>query len=84
MNAHASYDALYWDATGDQWNLPIGRAAVRVTAPATPIDAFCWAGPYGSNSSCQRTRITAGAATFIQTGLGPHEGLGGAADISKG
>lgn len=33
MDAYANYDALYWDAIGDQWNVPIGRATVRVTAP---------------------------------------------------
>jgi hypothetical protein len=84
MDAYTGYDLLYWNAIGDQWNVPIGRATVRVTAPAAPTDAFCWAGPDSSNSSCQQARITDGAATFTQTGLGPHEALSVAVDIPKG
>jgi uncharacterized membrane protein YgcG len=84
MDAYVGYDALYWDAIGDQWNVPTGRATVRVTAPAAPIDAFCWAGPSSSNNSCQRARIANGGATFAQTGLGPHEALSVAVDLPKG
>ena len=84
MDAYAGYDALYWNAVGDQWNVPIGRATVRVTAPAAPTDAFCWAGPLSSNSSCQQARIADGGATFTQTGLGPHEALSVAVDLPKG
>ncbi len=84
MDPYADHDELYWGAIGDQWNVPIGQATVRVTAPAAPIGAACWAGPYGSTSECQQADIANGPATFTQAGLGPHETLTVAVSIPKG
>ncbi|MGE5287289.1 MAG: DUF2207 domain-containing protein [Micromonosporaceae bacterium] len=84
MDAYTGYDELYWDAIGDQWYVPVGRATVRVTAPAAPTDAACWAGPSGSENPCQQADVANGAATFTQAGLGPHEALTVAVEIPKG
>ena len=35
MNAFADHDELYWNATGNGWDVPIAAAAVRVTARGT-------------------------------------------------
>jgi hypothetical protein len=75
MNAFASHDELYWNATGNGWAVPIVAAAVRVTAPGVPQKAACQAGLTGSARSCQQARVTGEGATFTQTSLGPHEGL---------
>ncbi len=83
LTAYRDYDELYWNVTGNQWSVPIDIATVRVTAPAPPTAAACWAGPYGSASQCEQGSAEAGDATFTQNGLGPYEGLTVAVKIPK-
>jgi len=75
LNGFADHDELYWNAVGTQWDVPIGRATVRVSAPVAVTRAACFAGPVGSAAACQHAAITNGTARFTQSGLGPHEGL---------
>jgi uncharacterized membrane protein YgcG len=84
LSAFAGHDELYWNATGAQWNVPIDRMTVRVTAPAAVIRATCFAGPPGSTSRCQGAGIAGGAARFTQTGLRPHEAVTVVVAIPKG
>ncbi|HEY5989176.1 MAG TPA: DUF2207 domain-containing protein [Streptosporangiaceae bacterium] len=84
VNAFADHDELYWNAVGNQWDVPIGQATVRVSAPAAVTRAVCFAGPSGATSSCQQAGIANGVAHFTQAGLGPHEGLTVVAAIPKG
>jgi len=84
LNAFADHDELYWNAVGNQWQVPIDRATVRVSAPAAVMRAACYAGPVGPASKCQRAAITGGVASFSQSGLGPGEGLTVVAAIPKG
>ncbi len=84
LTAFASDDEFYWNATGNQWTVPIGRAAVRVSAPAQVTRAACYAGPAGSTRPCRQGGITNGVAAFTQAGLGPHEGVTVAVAIPKG
>ena len=84
LNGFADHDELYWNAVGDQWDVPIGRATVRVSAPAAVTRAACFAGPLGSTGSCQQAGIAKGVAHFTQAGLGPHEGLTVVVAIPKG
>jgi hypothetical protein len=82
--AFKDYDMLVLNAIGNQWNVPISRATVRVTAPAAPTYTACWAGPSDKDTPCQQSRIANGAAIFSQAGLGPHEGLALAVGIPEG
>ena len=84
LNAFADHDELYWNAIGAQWDVPIDRTTVRVTAPAALTRAACYAGPPGSTGRCEQAGIADGAARFTQTGLLPHEALTVAAAIPKG
>ena len=84
LNAFADHDELYWNAVGDQWDVPIDQAAVQVTAPADVTRAACFAGPLGSTAPCQQAGITSGVARFSQAGLGPNEGLTVVVAIPKG
>lgn len=84
LNAFPGRDELYWNATGAQWNVPIDRMTVRVTAPAVVIRATCFAGPPGSARRCQEAGIADGAASFAQTGLRPHEAFTVVVAIPKG
>ena len=85
MTAHRRYDELYWNAIGGQWNVPISRAIVRVTAPGPVTRAACFAGPSGSTRPCQQASTVDGDATFRQAaGLGPHQAFTVTVDIPKG
>jgi uncharacterized membrane protein YgcG len=84
LTAYASHDEFYWNAIGDQWNVPIGRATVRVRVPAQVTRAACYAGPAGSTHPCQQGGVTHGVAAFTQAGLGPHEGVTVAVAIPTG
>jgi uncharacterized membrane protein YgcG len=84
LTAFADHDELYWNATGAQWDVPIDQVTVRVSAPAAPTRAACYAGPPGSTSKCQRAGIADGAASFAQAGLPPHEAFTIVVAIPKG
>ena len=84
LNGFADHDELYWNAVGNQWDVPIGQATVRVSAPAAVTRAVCFSGPLGSAGSCQQAGVADGVASFSQAGLGPHQGLTVVVAIPKG
>ncbi len=84
LNAFAGHDELYWNVVGNQWQVPIDRATVRVSAPAAVTRVACYAGPAGSAGACQHAGITNGVASFSQSGLGPGEGLTVVVALPKG
>jgi uncharacterized membrane protein YgcG len=84
LNAVADHDELYWNVVGNQWEVPIDRATVRVTAPVAVTRVACFAGYLGSTESCQQAAIANGVASFSQNGLDPGQGLTVVAAIPKG
>lgn len=46
------HDELYWNVTGDEWDVPIEAASAVITLPqgATGVRATAFNGPYGSTS----------------------------------
>ena len=84
LNAFADHDELYWNAVGNQWDVPIDQATVQVNAPVDVTRAACFAGPLGSTAPCQHSGITSGVASFGQAGLGPNEGMTVVVAIPKG
>jgi len=67
------HDELYWNITGSQWEVPITRARVRVTAPAPATEALCYRGVQGSTDACDGS---AGAeSVFSANGLQPGQGM---------
>ncbi|MCP2335001.1 DUF2207 domain-containing protein [Actinomadura rupiterrae] len=66
---------LVWDAVGTTWNSPIANAAVRVESPVARWKASCRAGHGDATVPCQRDRDGPYAMDFLQSGLGPHEGM---------
>ena len=84
LNAFTDHDELYWNAVGNQWDVPIDQATVQVSAPVDVTRAACFAGPLGSTAPCQHGGITSGAASFGQAGLGPNEGMTVVVAIPKG
>ena len=66
---------LNWNATGDQWEVPIDQVVVRVTGPGAPTQTTCFSGPYGSTLPCHSHTVDGATATFRQRDLGPEQGV---------
>ncbi len=86
LNPFADHDELYWNATGDQWPVPIEEASVRVNVPGGRIDRVaCYMGPVGSTERCGLAKVDRALATFAAgRTLGSGEGLTFVASIPKG
>jgi len=74
------HDEVYWNATGDEWPVPIDAASVRVgLAPELSgafLDVACFTGPRGAMRSECSAQALAGEARFATTGpLPPRHGL---------
>ena len=81
------HDELYWNVTGDEWDVPIGEAAATVELPTgTPgIRAIAFNGVYGSRA--QDASVTIGGDTIrivMPHALGYHEGLTAVVGWNKG
>ena len=70
------HDELYWNVTGDEWDVPIESttATIRLPEGVTGVRATAFRGAYGST---QQNDVSIDANTVsISTGsLGMHEGL---------
>lgn len=55
-----THDELYWNVTGDEWEVPITSAAVRVRLPpgASGLRALAFTGAYGSREQRADVEIT--------------------------
>jgi uncharacterized membrane protein len=71
------HDELYWNVTGDEWEVPIesASAVVRLPAAATGVRATAFRGTYGSTEQ-SAVSVEANAVRVATTrGLGFREGL---------
>ncbi len=72
------HDELYWNVTGDEWDVPVGMATARVYLPpaATGIRTAAFTGAYGSTAT-DATLETKGTSISVATRrpLGYREGL---------
>ena len=57
LNAFPDHDELYWNAIGDEWDVPIGAASVTVRAPGGINRVACFAGPRGSTLPCAGAEV---------------------------
>ena len=74
------HDELYWNATGDEWEIPIQHAEVYVNTPAGVSDkdvrTTAYTGPRGSAAQDFRTDRVGGYLRITATRpLRPHEGM---------
>ena len=75
-----AHDELYWNVTGNGWDLPIDAASAEIRLPASvptsEITLEAWTGPYGSAEQSYRAGVSGGWAHIESTRrLGPREGL---------
>ena len=84
LNPFADHDELFWNVTGNGWDVPIEQASATVTSAADGIQRIqCFEGPVGSQAPC-RSSSTADTATFRATLLEPGEGLTFVVALRKG
>lgn len=67
---YADHDEIYWNISGNGWDVPIPNVTAKVFAPATAppdrIQASCYTGPYGSTET-DCSVISAGTITGFVT-----------------
>jgi uncharacterized protein (TIGR04222 family) len=81
------HDELYWNVTGDEWDVPLEAASVRITLPgsATGVRAIAFNGAYGSTArDAQVTTSGTTVSLAMPNGLGFREGLTAVVGWDKG
>lgn len=74
LNSFPDHNELYWNAIGDEWDVPIDTASVAVTTIGI-TEVACFTGPDFSNLPCTSSTVEDPTATFTQNGLAPFENL---------
>jgi hypothetical protein len=72
------HDELYWNVTGDEWDVPIRAASARIELPAgaTGVRAIAFNGAYGSTAQDADVAIEGTAVRVaMRHPLGFHEGV---------
>ncbi len=64
-----AHDELYWNVTGDEWEMPILRARATVELPSavTGVRAVAYTGGYGSRGSDYREQVSGSTVSFETT-----------------
>lgn len=76
LRSFGSYDEFYWNATGNDWDVPISLAEAEVILPEPGIEQVaCYQGAIGSQDSCATDRVSDTRIRFSSTALPPNEGL---------
>ncbi|MDO8616321.1 MAG: DUF2207 domain-containing protein [Dehalococcoidia bacterium] len=84
LNPFTDHDELYWNVTGDQWEVTIERATATVAVPSPAIQRIdCFQGPAGSTTPCESS-FDAATAVFTGDQLSPGSGLTVVVGIEKG
>jgi hypothetical protein len=82
------HDEVYWNVTGDGWEVPIdaATATVRIAGSgARFLDAVCFTGPRGATrSDCSAEAVGAEVRVVADRALPPRHGLTLAASLPKG
>jgi uncharacterized membrane protein YgcG len=82
----ADHDEVYWNATGDEWPVPIDGATVRVELPpgTSPTRVACYTGPAGSTERACAISASVPVAAAVTRPLRTREGFTVAVGFPKG
>ncbi len=81
------HDELYWNVTGDAWEVPIGAATAEIELPAgaTGLRAIAFNGMYGSTARDARVTVSDNVVRVAMPhALDYHEGLTAVVGWDKG
>jgi uncharacterized membrane protein len=94
INFFADHDELYWNVTGNDWQLPIKQVKAEVALPQsineTELKTQCFAGPAASDKTCLSQRYLysgegqVSSVSFISDILNSGEGLTIVVGLPKG
>jgi uncharacterized membrane protein len=83
FNSFEDHDEFYWNATGDEWGVPINSASASLTAPALD-QVTCFQGVRASTRTCASNLSGNNASFKVNGSLRPGEGLTIVAGLPKG
>jgi uncharacterized membrane protein len=84
---YEDHDELYWNVTGDQWDVPIESSSAHIELPpgTTGLRAIAYTGVFGSRAQDARVQIDANTVEIqANRRLGFHEGLTAVIGWDKG
>lgn len=86
LRGFEDHDELYWNATGNNWPVPILKASAIVLLPRDILTQItCYQGISGSKELCSSNQISGGSARFDSSRtLNETEGLTVVAGFKKG
>jgi len=89
VNYFDDHDEIYWNVTGDEWNVPIDNAVMKVQLPGdvqkSSQQAACYTGYAGStDSNCESKFTTASTVEANAKQLYEQEGLTVVVSMPKG
>jgi len=88
INYFDDHDELYWNVTGDEWDVPIGKTKALINLPeGIDQEEVLWksfTGPRGSTSSRARVYWESARLVAILEDIRPREGLTIVLSIPKG
>jgi uncharacterized membrane protein len=87
VNYFSDHDELYWNFTGDEWQVPIESAEVKIILPDTAKNNFqykCFEGEFGTTNECMAS-ATGNTLEYSSTSdINPGEGMTIVAGWPKG
>lgn len=81
------HDELYWNVTGDEWDVPIEHASAKIALPAgaTGVRALAFTGAYGAREHAATVEVTGPTIEMrMMRTLGFREGLTAVVGWDKG
>ena len=81
------HDELYWNVTGNEWEVPIEDASAHIELPAavTGLHAIAYTGAFGSRAHDAQVTVTGNAVDIVSSQpLVFHEGLTAVVGWDKG
>lgn len=85
LQSFDTYDELYWNVTGSDWEAPILRTTASITLPKPAIEQVaCYRGAVGSSDKCIAQKTNDLTATFSADRLESGEGMTIATGFTSG
>ncbi len=86
VRGFSDFDELYWNVTGNDWEVPLEKVSATVSLPASAlIQAACYQGTKGSSETCAADKLDQKIASFeTSRRLSIGEGMSVAVGFSKG
>lgn len=86
INFFDNHDELYWNLTGNEWEVDINSVSAKVTWPKTnaEVSVECYSGPAGSTQTCLNKLVASDAAYFQENILPAGSGLTAVIGLPKG